>query len=481
MPGRNEPCPCGSGRKYKHCCLNTQEQRDFVWRQLRAAEGRFVPELLKLSLDECGPELLGRALDEFFLWDGVPEDYEHTEEFDSFFVPWFAYAFVADPDDPDRLANAPRESLASLYLRRHSQRLSKIEHAFLEAAATSPLSFYVVTSRVPGQEIGLRDVLTGAEVVVREQSASGMVRPGTLLFTRVLTVEGLSIMSGCAPLVIPPSWHLPILDFRERFARGKGRLLTRDRLLDMEVELRELYFYIDDQVRNPPLPELRNTDGDRLVLTTLTYRLQCGPSAAFDRLQSLARASRDDAMQLLSEAELDETGNLRSVTFPWNKKGNRLHREWDNTTLGTLTIDGDRLEVQVNATRRASRVQREIAKRLGADAVLESRTADPVENLLAERRRSPRDRIAELEDERLQQQPEVQEFLRQQNERHWESWIDTRLPALGNRTPRQAARTAEGRERLEALLADFAWMGERGSNPMAPDIPALRTKLGFHQ
>lgn len=20
-PGRNEPCPCGSGKKYKHCCL----------------------------------------------------------------------------------------------------------------------------------------------------------------------------------------------------------------------------------------------------------------------------------------------------------------------------------------------------------------------------------------------------------------------------------------------------------------------------
>ncbi|MCE2482866.1 MAG: SEC-C domain-containing protein [Alphaproteobacteria bacterium] len=19
--GRNDPCPCGSGRKYKHCCL----------------------------------------------------------------------------------------------------------------------------------------------------------------------------------------------------------------------------------------------------------------------------------------------------------------------------------------------------------------------------------------------------------------------------------------------------------------------------
>jgi uncharacterized protein YecA (UPF0149 family) len=20
--GRNDPCPCGSGKKYKHCCMN---------------------------------------------------------------------------------------------------------------------------------------------------------------------------------------------------------------------------------------------------------------------------------------------------------------------------------------------------------------------------------------------------------------------------------------------------------------------------
>ncbi len=26
--GRNEPCPCGSGRKYKHCCLNTPPHAD---------------------------------------------------------------------------------------------------------------------------------------------------------------------------------------------------------------------------------------------------------------------------------------------------------------------------------------------------------------------------------------------------------------------------------------------------------------------
>ncbi len=26
-PGRNEPCHCGSGRKYKHCCLEKDDKR----------------------------------------------------------------------------------------------------------------------------------------------------------------------------------------------------------------------------------------------------------------------------------------------------------------------------------------------------------------------------------------------------------------------------------------------------------------------
>jgi uncharacterized protein len=25
--GRNDPCPCGSGKKYKNCCLQTEQQK----------------------------------------------------------------------------------------------------------------------------------------------------------------------------------------------------------------------------------------------------------------------------------------------------------------------------------------------------------------------------------------------------------------------------------------------------------------------
>jgi hypothetical protein len=437
-----------------------------------------VPELLQLA-QGFGPQFVAAGLEAFFLWDGVPEGYEQTEECSSFFVPWFVYEFVDDPDDPERVANAPDESLAALYLRRHADRLSPTERTFLTSASTSPLTFYTVTNVAAGRQIALHDVLTGRDVVVREQSASQSVQPGALLFTRVLTVDGASIMSGCAPLIIPPRWHLTILDFRDRFAERKGQTLTPEAVRDLDFELRDLYFYVEDEVWNPRLPGLRNTDGDKLVFTKLTYRLRCSPRSAFDRLVPLSRASAEEGEAFLDDATVTQTGELQAVSLPWNKRGNRLHRDWETTTLGTIEIDGDRLEVRVNSIRRSNRIAREIAKRLGADAVVEGRTREPVEQLLTERKDRPRDPIAEAEHERLQQLPEVQERLRQMGERHWEAWLDTRLPALGNRTPRQAAQTPDGRERLEALFADFTWTTKRAPNAMSPDVPALRARLGL--
>jgi len=46
MPGRNSPCPCGSGRKYKHCCLR-KDQKDhhlssLTMQAYRMACGAFI-------------------------------------------------------------------------------------------------------------------------------------------------------------------------------------------------------------------------------------------------------------------------------------------------------------------------------------------------------------------------------------------------------------------------------------------------------
>jgi hypothetical protein len=42
-PGRNEPCYCGSGRKYKHCCLEKDDREASAARAKAAAEEPVPP------------------------------------------------------------------------------------------------------------------------------------------------------------------------------------------------------------------------------------------------------------------------------------------------------------------------------------------------------------------------------------------------------------------------------------------------------
>jgi hypothetical protein len=65
--------------------------------------------------------------------------------------------------------------------------------------------------------------------------------------------------------------------------------------------------------------------------------------------------------------------------------------------------------------------------------------------------------------------------------RHWDAWFDEQIPALGNLTPPEAAKTPQGRERLEALLLSYEW-NEGGDGPaalMQADTAELRRRLGL--
>ena len=41
--GRNDPCPCGSGKKYKKCCLRTARQQDVAAKRNISPKFRFEP------------------------------------------------------------------------------------------------------------------------------------------------------------------------------------------------------------------------------------------------------------------------------------------------------------------------------------------------------------------------------------------------------------------------------------------------------
>ncbi len=53
--GRNEPCHCGSGKKYKQCCLSKDEAAE---RAARAKAGEKTEKAEKAEKDEPAPEAI---------------------------------------------------------------------------------------------------------------------------------------------------------------------------------------------------------------------------------------------------------------------------------------------------------------------------------------------------------------------------------------------------------------------------------------
>jgi hypothetical protein len=281
-------------------------------------------------------------------------------------------------------------------------------------------------------------------------------------------------MIGASPWVIPPSWHLSVIEFRDHlFPR---RLMTLADLSECRIEIRQLYHQIVDAIVNPRLPTLQNTDGDPLELTTMTYDLAVTAAEAFDRLRPLATL-RGEAH--VDDERYDAVGEIEAAVLTWLKAGNRKHKDWDNTTLGTLRLDGSRLVIEVNSAKRRKRIAREISKRFGSNATLvESKTTDIVKELEDRRARGETIESARQSTE-PERTPEIQALEAELMRKHWDAWIDTKVPALGNRTPRQAAKTTKGRERLEALLNDFARSGDQRSSVIHAALSDLRRRLGL--
>jgi hypothetical protein len=91
ITGRNEPCPCGSGRKYKHCCLAARGGTEQLWQRLREAEGRLIPALLEFALPRVEKAGFGAAW-KYFSGGALPlEQATEDPDFDGLFLIWFLF------------------------------------------------------------------------------------------------------------------------------------------------------------------------------------------------------------------------------------------------------------------------------------------------------------------------------------------------------------------------------------------------------
>jgi hypothetical protein len=471
--GRNDPCPCGSGKKFKHChgrsSVPAQDAVYFRNRRLDAESGEL---LMKFARKQFGDDALKLAWEEYHFSDEIPFDMSGPDA-DSF-MRWFTFNWQPEGE----------ETLAELFLTEEGSKLDPDVRRFIGATLHSPYSLFQTLSVISGTGLILRDILRKREFHVTEKSASMILEKGHILLARVVELDGVFFFMGTGAFVISPHNLDHVLTLRavlEKAASLIDGAVSSETLLEHEEDLREAYFDIEDEQQNQKL-EIRNTDGDALAFHTMIYEI-----SSFDRtfralknLEQKATGSTD--AELLAEAEKGKAGQPTKLVLHWLKPAKK-GTLGGNTNVATLTISKTRLVVEVNSEQRSKRIQKEIKKRLGDDAVLLRTTVTSQEGIMKEAaKEKARGKPAkESEHDRLMREsPEARAFLKEMMEKHWADWPDTSLPALRGMTPCKAARHPEGRELLESLLMDFDLRNqEQDDKFLRVDTAKLRKKLGM--
>ncbi len=465
-PGRNDRCPCGSGRKYKNCCGRpaATAPEELFSRRFHAAENEVALKALRFG-DRLSPDLLPRAWERFTSRPAKPSDPDDDPDFKGAFLSWLLHNHPLEP----ALRGEPLP-LALAYVRADPRAVDELGRRIVEATCGRPFSFYIVRLALPGHGLELRDVMTGVEGRVMERMGSRALQVGDVIWARTVPFDEHVFIVGCGSHAIPPRLHGTIFDLRDALA-GAGQLLSAEGLTQAQDAIRSTYLELRDALLSPKLPELRNTQGHRLVPTTLRFALRCPPLEAYAALRVLG----------FEEDAADPASQHRSgpLEIDWLAPKRGRSRDESRTVKGGIEIREKRLVAHVNSAERARQLRREIERRLGDRVAFEAALIEPIEAALArpdrQRRSPPTSPIApaDLPDE-------IRERLTELGRRHHEKWLRSRIPALGGLTPRQAARDPRVRERLEALLLQLERdAAARPDDPFRADVGELRRRLGL--
>lgn len=225
--GRNAPCPCGSGRKYKVCCLGRRlpplpERVDWLFAKAvafanRPAEREVLIDLAEALAHGSAVEDLTDALSEPLLTD----------------IALF------------------EQGLLDRYLAARGVLLPDDERALAATWPRQPRSLLEITGVAPSGELELRDTRDGERWVVPARPG-GAARPGELVLARICAVGDVHRFVG-AVHAIP--------------------LRLRDSLLDLIAAEADAWDWLAWLAQATAPPTLANAEGQPLVFCEADYRI----------------------------------------------------------------------------------------------------------------------------------------------------------------------------------------------------------------
>ena len=176
-------------------------------------------------------------------------------------------------------------------------------------------------------------------------AGSKTVAIGDIVFARAIQFPGVGLLMGIGSIPLPPIDKAEIFRIRKSMQKRFGEFTT-ELVSAGERELRMLYFALAERVMNPPKPTMCNTDGDPLEFRKIFYRID-SLGDAVEKLSPLAWGWSKEELE--SKFTRNAEGHLVQAVIPWAKRGNKIHKSWDNTVLGHMLIEEKALSVEVNS------------------------------------------------------------------------------------------------------------------------------------
>lgn len=451
-PGRNDSCPCGSGRKFKHCC---------------GAATQPPPSLPSAADRKAGYDLLDRiaALPRFaddvdlayaLTWQGFPDDVAGRlmdTQANDLFLEWLWFDFLLHTG----------QTVAEYALARHAAEVGPGARLFLRAALAAPLRLLQIHAVDAGASVTVRDAIDkGPVIVVSERRGSQQLVRHDVMTARINHYDGGAQFEGMN-LLLQVTDKAAVATAVRRARRGVPRRYAaaeRDRVLRMVSGAAIVAQVID--LFDRPQPTI-TVDGDEMAFADAIFSVVDADAA---------RAALDVTPQL--EREDEPPSKLEKLArYAWLE---RSHANGGGPTriLGSVVLGRKSLRVEVLSMPRA-RLAQEWFSSLIPNAIRFKAIQVKSREAAAEAARS---RSGPFEPELP---PEVvAQIQRQFYEKHYREWLDIPVPALGDRTPREAAGVKKLRATLVALVESIELQAARQAKEGEGfDAGFIREELGL--
>lgn len=216
--GRNDPCPCGSGKKYKNCCMRKSRQRTSAASMALRDYGQLMDDLLAY----CQRPMYGLDIDSAFnlFWNGDygVETADALESYDLFrFIDWYIFEYPT--------ASA-RATIISQFIDDPQINISDSRRRMVESWANASLGVWRVKDAVRRRSLLLDNLITEGSLRVQEDDLSQVAAPGDLVVGRPLPVgEGYRL--SVAPILLPAKLADGLVDFWQRAWRSHHEMHPR--------------------------------------------------------------------------------------------------------------------------------------------------------------------------------------------------------------------------------------------------------------